>query len=51
MSDPVRLERDGNVAVVVLDNPPLNLFGADAWRAMVECVDEVGSSEIGRAHV
>jgi enoyl-CoA hydratase/carnithine racemase len=26
MADPVRIERDGDVAVVVLDNPPLNLF-------------------------
>jgi enoyl-CoA hydratase/carnithine racemase len=26
MATPVRLERDGDVAVVVLDNPPLNLF-------------------------
>ena len=26
MSAPLRLERDGDVAVVVLDNPPLNLF-------------------------
>ena len=42
---PVRLERDGNVAVMVLDNPPLNLFGADAWQAMVQCVDEVESSD------
>jgi enoyl-CoA hydratase/carnithine racemase len=31
---PVRIERDGDVAVVVLDNPPLNLFDQtvfDAW--------------------
>jgi enoyl-CoA hydratase/carnithine racemase len=26
MTDPVRIERDGDVAVVVLDKPPLNLF-------------------------
>jgi enoyl-CoA hydratase/carnithine racemase len=26
MSGPLRLERDGDLAVVVLDNPPLNLF-------------------------
>src|SRR4051812_31255792 len=34
MTDPVRIERDGDVAVVVLDNPPLNLFDQavfDAW--------------------
>jgi enoyl-CoA hydratase/carnithine racemase len=42
---PVRLERDGNVAVMVLDNPPLNLFGRDAWEALVSCVDEVESSD------
>jgi enoyl-CoA hydratase/carnithine racemase len=42
---PVRLERDGNVAVMVLDNPPLNLFGIDAWQALVECIDEVEGSD------
>src|SRR5919106_1095621 len=26
MASPVRLERDGNVAVLILSNPPLNLF-------------------------
>src|SRR3954468_8319977 len=38
---PIRLERDGNVASMVLSNPPLNLFGDDAWGALVECIDEV----------
>ncbi|MGH2957453.1 MAG: enoyl-CoA hydratase/isomerase family protein [Solirubrobacterales bacterium] len=42
---PVRLERDGNVAVMVLDNPPLNLFGREAWEALVACVDEVEGSD------
>jgi enoyl-CoA hydratase/carnithine racemase len=42
---PVRLERDGNVAVMVLDNPPLNLFGADAWRSLVDCVEDIESSD------
>jgi enoyl-CoA hydratase/carnithine racemase len=42
---PVRLERDGNVALMVLDNPPLNLFGQDAWKALIDCVDEVESSD------
>jgi enoyl-CoA hydratase/carnithine racemase len=42
---PVRLERDDNVAVMVLDDPPLNLFGADAFGAMVDCVGEVESSD------
>src|SRR5215212_5281958 len=42
---PVRLERDGNVASMVLSNPPLNLFGDDAWGALVSCIDEVERSD------
>ena len=42
---PIRLERDRNVAAIVLDNPPLNLFGDDAWPALVSCIDEVESSD------
>jgi enoyl-CoA hydratase len=42
---PIRLERDGNVASMVLSNPPLNLFGDDAWGALVECIDEVEASD------
>lgn len=42
---PVRLERDGDVAVVVLSNPPLNLFGEAAWTGLIGCVDEVAASD------
>lgn len=42
---PVRLERDGNLASIVLDDPPLNLFGADAFKALMELVDEVRASD------
>ena len=42
---PIRVEHDGNVAVVILDNPPLNLFGEDAWAALIDCVAEVESSD------
>jgi enoyl-CoA hydratase/carnithine racemase len=42
---PIRIERDGDVAVMVLDNPPLNLFGDDAWVALIECVSEVEGSD------
>ena len=42
---PIRLERDGNVAVMVLENPPLNLFGDDAWDALTSCVDDVEGSD------
>lgn len=41
---PVRLEMDGNLAQLVLDDPPLNLFGPDAFTALIECVDEVAAS-------
>jgi enoyl-CoA hydratase/carnithine racemase len=42
---PITLERDGNVAVMVLSNPPLNLFGDDAWGALISCIDEVEGSD------
>lgn len=42
---PVRLERDGPLAVVVLDSPPLNLFSQDVFRALVERIDEVAASD------
>ncbi len=46
MSDgPIRLERDGNVASIVLDNGDLNLFGAGAWEGLVDAVGEVESSD------
>ena len=41
----VRLERDGAVASMVLHDPPLNLFGAAAFQALNECLDEVEGSD------
>jgi enoyl-CoA hydratase/carnithine racemase len=46
---PVRIERDGDVAVVVLENPPLNLFDQavfDAWERVTE--ELVALTEPGR---
>src|SRR3954452_25344875 len=46
MSDaPVRLERAGGVAAMVLDDPPLNLFGAAVFQALGDCLDEVEGSD------
>jgi enoyl-CoA hydratase/carnithine racemase len=45
MSGPIRLERDGGVAAMVLHDPPLNLFGAAAFQALNECLDEVEGSD------
>jgi len=42
---PMRLERDGNVAVIVLDNPPLNLFGGSAFLALQDCIEEIERSD------
>ncbi len=43
--NPIRLVRDGNVAVMVLSNPPLNLFTAEAWTGLVNTVAEVKASD------
>jgi enoyl-CoA hydratase len=45
MAEPVRLERDGAVAVLVLDDPPLNLFGREAFEALEARVAEVEGSD------
>jgi enoyl-CoA hydratase/carnithine racemase len=38
---PVRVERDGDVAVVVLDNPPLNLFTPAVFQALDAAVAQL----------
>src|SRR3712207_980089 len=38
---PIRIERDGDVAVVVLDNPPLNLFTPAVFDALETVVYEL----------
>lgn len=42
---PVRLERDGPVAVLVLSDPPLNLFGAATFTSLKECIAQVEVSD------
>ena len=39
--EPVRIERDGDVAVVVLDNPPLNLFDPAVFNALENVAAEL----------
>ena len=43
---PIRLEREGNVAMIVLENPPLNLFGHDAWDALGSCIGAVSYTHL-----
>jgi enoyl-CoA hydratase len=45
MSSPIRIERYGPVASMILHDPPLNLFGADAFQALGECLEEVEDSD------
>jgi enoyl-CoA hydratase/carnithine racemase len=42
---PVRLERDGALAVMVLHDPPLNLFGAEAFASLNDCLGEIEGSD------
>ena len=42
---PIRLERDGPVAVMVLESPPLNLFGRGAFDSLTSCLAEVEASD------
>jgi enoyl-CoA hydratase len=42
---PVRLVREGSLAVLILDSPPLNLFSQEVFRSLVEGVDEVADSD------
>jgi 3-hydroxyacyl-CoA dehydrogenase len=49
MTSPVHLERNGDVAVIVIDNPPINAGSADV-RGLLEAVDAVRRADaIGAA--
>ncbi len=42
---PARVERDGPLATIVIDHPPLNLFGEQLVRSLMDAVDEVADSD------
>jgi enoyl-CoA hydratase/carnithine racemase len=42
---PARVERDGPLAVIVIDDPPLNLFGEALVSAIGEAVESVAASD------
>jgi enoyl-CoA hydratase len=42
---PVRVERDGPLATIVIDHPPLNLFGERLVNALIAALDEVEGSD------
>jgi enoyl-CoA hydratase len=43
--EPIRLEMEGNVAVLILDDPPLNLFTERTFTAMRAARDQVADSD------
>ncbi|WP_230970812.1 3-hydroxyacyl-CoA dehydrogenase NAD-binding domain-containing protein [Nitrogeniibacter aestuarii] len=43
MNTRVRMERDGDVAVLVIDNPPINAGSAEVRQGLLEAVAAVGS--------
>jgi enoyl-CoA hydratase/carnithine racemase len=45
VSEPIRVERDGPVASLVLSDPPLNLFGRRAFEGLAAGIAEVEASD------
>ena len=41
----ITVARDGDVALITLSNPPLNLFGPDAFDELGEAIDQVAASD------
>jgi enoyl-CoA hydratase len=44
VADRARFERDGDVGIVTIDDPPLNLFGEELTAAVAACVDEASAA-------
>jgi enoyl-CoA hydratase len=40
VADRARLERDGDLGILVIDDPPLNLFGRELTEAVVGCIEQ-----------
>ncbi|MGI9020340.1 MAG: enoyl-CoA hydratase/isomerase family protein [Solirubrobacterales bacterium] len=45
MSETITLDRDDEVAVITLSNPPLNLFTGETWQELLDCFGEVEGSD------
>jgi len=41
----IGLSREGDVAVITLHNPPLNLFTGETWGELLDCVAEIDGSD------
>jgi enoyl-CoA hydratase/carnithine racemase len=44
VADRARFERDGDVGIVTIADPPLNLFGEELTTAVTACVDEAAAA-------
>jgi len=45
MNEHVKFERDGDVAVVVIDNPPINAGSAQVRRGLMDAIDQIASDD------
>lgn len=46
MADRARFERDGDLGILVIDDPPLNLFGRELTEAVVGCLEQAERESI-----
>jgi 3-hydroxyacyl-CoA dehydrogenase len=51
MSTPVRLERDGDIAVIVIDNPPVNAGSLGVRQGILACIREIAADPTMRGTV
>jgi 3-hydroxyacyl-CoA dehydrogenase len=51
MSELVRIETDGDVAVVVIDNPPVNAFAAPVRAALLAAIEKLDADPAAKAIV
>jgi enoyl-CoA hydratase/carnithine racemase len=46
VADRARFERDGDLGTLVIDDPPLNLFGRELTEALVDCLEQAANAPI-----
>lgn len=45
MTQRVHLERDGDVAVIMIDNPPVNAGSADVRRGLLDAIEAIAGDD------
>ena len=51
MTEAIRIERDGDVAIIVIDNPPINAGSVAVRRGLLAAIEEIGQDAAIRAAV